>query len=230
MPYEQNTLEFQVDNLPPEMIILKHWNKEFENIKEIGKIRKVDSTFKVGKEFRSLKSTLREALFKEYKMEDIKIAITNYKNVYISDSHYYKVKWNLGKFIYSGLTTGKGFILFLPENKPTEKFYSKDPLGKVKTMFTPITTKYENIMENNRYFGFSLKEVELYKLKQKRLDEHLESGNIDFEHFYILELVIAGILFNRKKDPNLKDLSRYMSLWSREKDKFKEQARKFLEW
>ena len=96
--------------------------------------------------------------------------------------------------------------------------------------FSPITENYNKNMvydsTKKTYYGFKLTKIHNYKERKKDLDSYLKTNDLNFTYFCELELVIAAIIFFRKREVNLLDLHRYFNLWTSKKAEFEDQARK----
>jgi hypothetical protein len=97
---------------------------------------------------RELTKTIRghiSAKLKTYTKEEIKTAIDNYSEVLERDDCFLNYRWTLIQF----LTRDNGFINFLPENKPLEKYKCFNKEGK-NGVIEPDTELSEH---EKRWFG-----------------------------------------------------------------------------
>jgi len=214
--------------IPPtnEKEILNYWNELFIDTKGITKHKGIDiyvwlKNEITGEKYKTtLGQVITNALF-SYTKDSIKESIYNYYVVYTSKDHYYKVTWKLGDFLASGKFTD-----FFSSNEPIQKYrktYSSsmldDPMKDIAKGFAPLTVTYDKQCIYNKskstYYGFAFTKLRKYKQYRSDLDYLIKKtgmvSNVGELHF--LEITIVGLLFFRKKEPNMKDLVKYLQLW-----------------
>lgn len=227
-----------------EQELLNYWNATFAGVKGISRSRDLAVKDINGV---PLLTHITSAMAK-YTLDQLKQAVTNFKEVLTSPDYWYKLnrKYNLAQFLSSGIKEGKGFVTFLDENQPLLRFRtgtrnSDKPLDAVEVYrqaFSPITIRYSAIFDKTTgsYYGFNantMLTIQGIRSRLQDLKDHgfkeLEQGNISY--YRELEKVIAGLLWNRKqlavegKEEFFRtNFLECMSIWNQNKDKFKEAA------
>jgi hypothetical protein len=234
------------DSQPPSCVeegLMKYWNSQMQNVK-VPKHKSVESSVLrdrnklTGEQFsKTLRTIIAEAIMLGWTPDKLKPAIDNYRKVMSSSDYFYNIKFNLGEFIYRGLYGKSGFKQFLPSNNPLLKFKRKTiPSKNDEDYFSPITEKFDKSMTydpvRKTFYGFKIDKIKNYKERRKDLDEFLvkNDNKLDFTYFCELELVLAAFIFHRKTENDLVALYTYMKLWKENKELFREQAKRKVEW
>jgi hypothetical protein len=208
--------------------IMNHWNEIFKDVK-ITKHESINSKIlkpKDSNDYLRLHEIISTVL-KSHSTATIIEAISNYFTVITSDNYYYLTKHSLGKFLFH-----RYYEKFLSENKPLTQLQKPD--SDISKMFKPKTETYDQIYDkkNQKYYGFSMSVIRNWKGRRSDLDFYIKlignevklSGSDkmitpkpewEFSDVWLLELVIAGMIFHFKdlSSDDKQSLNRYFQLW-----------------
>lgn len=214
------------------LAIFNKWNDIAKRLTDATVHRSIYSKCATNKQERNNPSEIKTIIQKSLKkcnLPQIIASLENYYSVIKSDDYYYDYIFpNIGIFLGSD----KGLIQFLSENKPFQKFskgYAKvDEFEQLRNTFKPVTEDWEvhDILNETEqtYYGFSINSIKGYKGRMEDLNRFLISkNNWDYSKFWLLELIIASLLWYRKTDPQLDLLKKYIKLWIRLKPKFEKE-------
>lgn len=202
--------------------IIDKWNSTFKDVRGISCIKSADSKFPIDNsfsDFLTVADACVEALVL-YSVHNICTAIDNYYTVYINKNHYYKTKWNLGKFLYSGIHNKKGLYYFLPEHYHMMCLPKEDIFTDVRKNFEFVTLSYDIRhpldLKQKTYMGISLEII-----KERNVEDYLydiesaiHRNNFRHTHLVWLEECIACLVY-RKKDEGL--LEKLLDIHKKEK-------------
>ena len=217
---EKDSFSFQEKEVAPppnpdHEKILQHWNQTFKDIRGVSKHRSLNAFstryMKSGKyQYKSITDTLQEAEDKGYTLDQIKTAITNYYQITLN-SEYQRVWTTLGNFIYAGVVNKTGFIKFLSNDNGI------DPFKGIREVFKPVTLKYDehNIFNKDEYtyYGVSVNKLTDEKDMLETISDirsYTRRGNFTYGCLNYIEIVIASLLYTRKKHPQLELINEMM--------------------
>lgn len=162
--------------------------------------------------------------------EEFEEAIINYGNHLKAPNSHWTYKWAFDQFMQRGFSKqgkekGGGFWYFI--DNPIDI----DEWEFIRQEFEPLTSIYSQIFDENtqKYYGFD-KQLINSQIRQEDVFVMIENKyKIYFDGFMELEWIIAGFLFNRKREPGNKYLcKKYLRVWKKVKDEFKKEARQYL--
>ena len=226
--------------IPDDVTILNHWNFLFSGYSGVkthksldSKVLKITNVVTGESYWKTLKPIINEVFVAGYKVQQVIDSINNYHKIITSEGYYYNKKWSLAEFLYKGVVEKKGFVYFLSENKPLDRFKKSDYISpeveKMESLgkaFKPVAKTYDPKavydLDRKTYFGFSLNDLKNVKLRRRDLDYYIShNSELSLAYFRELELIIASLLLNRKKNTELSSFVKYMVLWNKEKERFK---------
>uniref|UniRef100_A0A6M3XBY6 Uncharacterized protein n=1 Tax=viral metagenome TaxID=1070528 RepID=A0A6M3XBY6_9ZZZZ len=166
-------------------------------------------------------------------IDRLKEAIKNYSLVLKDERFYFNYKWHLADFCIrgmskEGLELKKGFWMFLPENKPFQRFSANGKeINPYEEEFRPITSTYDkfNVLDTSRstYYGFDINLIKSPTVIINDIKDRLVLGlKLTRTDFKDIELIVASYMFRRKSDPQPKKLEGWLEVWRRLKPEFQE--------
>lgn len=215
--------------IPPtdEKEILDYWNELFTGVKEVTKHRNLSTSVWLknsitGEKYKTTVGQIITNALLSFKKTGIEDAINNYYQIYTSKDYYYKVTWNLSSFLAEGKFTD-----FFSSSEPFVKYKKTfnngnsldDPMKDLAKGFAPLTITYDKQLifdkSKSTYYGFNVSKLRKYKQYKSDLDYLTKNtgGVSNLGELYFLELVIVGLLFFRKKEPNVATLAKYLKMW-----------------
>jgi len=211
--------------------VLHAWKKYSRNI--IPTPRSIESKVFIEKKNGKYRSQifvdLVVAALSAHTIEEIVESIKNYFEILLSQKYYYDYIYkSIGQFLYQGIKNKSGFYNFLPSQNPHERYeveFETDIYFHARKIFFPITE--ENVIKGldkatNRYYGFDIDTLEQVSSRYFDVERYIDTGTLldDLSNFWELELCIAGLLWQRKINPQSAFLKKFIMTWESEKDNF----------
>jgi len=217
--------------------IFSHWVNKTKNIKGITTPQSIETKYRLS--FKNKKYVILplykiiSSALERFSEKDILIAIDNYIQCYTSKDHFYSIQWNLGKFLYSGITNGSGLARFLPSEDSSISYRrdvkDKDIVSFVRSNFNPtkrdidITQPYNT--QSRYYFGYETHSLDYVIRQIKSYDSDLKRNKQETinKYFAELESINSELLWKYKKTPDDKkklietSLKKYYKIWEKYK-------------